>query len=133
MAPPPPGFHKLEEIKRYREDYENGKFGEHRVPAVDETFVWFRDHETIDKRAIQVPMEKVHTHAHAHAHARLTFCAPACQGDMVIWSGRLPHSAMPNMSAEWRIQCYIRMLPTAKHESTPWPASSAQHISLGSV
>ncbi|ELR13480.1 PhytanoylCoA dioxygenase (PhyH) superfamily protein [Acanthamoeba castellanii str. Neff] len=91
-----PGFHKLEDIKRYREDYENGKFGEHRVPAEDETFVWFRDQEAIDKRAIQVPMEK---------------------GDMVIWSARLPHSAMPNMSAEWRIQCYIRMIPTAKHET----------------
>jgi hypothetical protein len=53
------GFHKLEEIKRYREDFESGKFGEHRMPPLDETFVWFKDQETIDKRAIQVPMEKV--------------------------------------------------------------------------
>lgn len=53
------GFHRHDEIRRYREEFESGKFGEHKVPSFDQTFVWFQDKEAIAKRIVQVPMEEV--------------------------------------------------------------------------
>jgi hypothetical protein len=89
-----PGFHKLAEIRRYRERYQAGEFGERPVPGPDDHFVYFQDRELANARLKQIPMEK---------------------GDFIIWSNRLPHTAMANQTDQWRIHCYIRYLPAALH------------------
>jgi hypothetical protein len=83
-----PGFHKLEKIRKYREDCEQGKFGPLDAPA--QYFNWFHDERLIDTQAKRVPMK---------------------QGDFVIWSSRLPHSALANTSDKWRVHAYVRHLP----------------------
>lgn len=86
-----PGYHKLDKIKEYRKNYENGKYhqGVNQVPPPkNETFLFYMDLEAT-KKAIQVPMKK---------------------GDIVVWNSRLPHGNGKNFSDKWRIQCYVRFV-----------------------
>lgn len=83
-----PGFHKLEKIRQYRQACEQGKLGELDPPVP--FFNWFHDEELINSQAKRVPMK---------------------QGDFVVWSSRLPHSALANTSDQWRVHAYLRFLP----------------------
>jgi hypothetical protein len=87
-----PGFHKLADIRAYRQKCEQGAFGHLDEP--DPSFGEFYDEKLIRERAVQVPME---------------------QGDYVVWSSRLPHSALANRSNKWRVHCYLRCLSALSH------------------
>jgi hypothetical protein len=50
------GFHKLENIRKYREDCEQGKFGPLDAPL--QYFNWFFDEHLIDTQAKRVPMKQ---------------------------------------------------------------------------
>jgi len=97
-----PGFHKLNKIREYRKRYERGDF-HNGVPQTppdvtdpSTNFVWFSDKELIKNEVVEIPME---------------------QGDVMIWSNRIPHANAVSHSNKWRIQCYVRFIPANdKHE-----------------
>ncbi len=88
-----PGFHKLKKIKEYRHKYERGLFHESKLPQRPPiaSFVFFHDQNIIRNEVVEVPLNA---------------------GDFVIWSSRLPHSNCINESDRWRLQSYIRMVPS---------------------
>jgi hypothetical protein len=51
------GFHKLDKIRAYRKDCEEGKLGELDAPVP--FFNWFHDEELINTHAKRVPMKQV--------------------------------------------------------------------------
>ena len=88
-----PGFHKLSRIRKYREEYENGKFhpkSRTKIQPPTSKFVFFDDMESIDRDVKEISMNA---------------------GDYIIWNSRLPHSNCPNKSDKWRLFCYIRYVP----------------------
>ncbi len=53
------GFHKLEKIRRYREQCEAGDYGELNPPK--SSFNWFYDEQLIEQRCVPVPLQQVTT------------------------------------------------------------------------
>lgn len=86
-----PKFHKLDNIRKYRKDCLEGKYGllNREPPPESCLFNWFLDNDLIKKECIEIPMKK---------------------GDYVIWNSRLPHSNSVNMSNSWRIHCFIQFV-----------------------
>eukprot|EP00761_Pharyngomonas_kirbyi_P001686 gb/GECH01001690.1/.p1 GENE.gb/GECH01001690.1/~~gb/GECH01001690.1/.p1 ORF type:complete len:385 (+),score=97.13 gb/GECH01001690.1/:1-1155(+) len=83
-----PGFHHREEITRYMNDAENGRYGKRGVPKPHQSFVPFRDEISTQQRAIEVPMEK---------------------GDFVVWNNLLPHAGGVNqLTDHWRLHTFVR-------------------------
>jgi hypothetical protein len=93
-----PGYHKLDKIRKYRENYERGMYHEQvdgkrqtqTPPAREDIFLHYLDEEAIERDLIEVPMKK---------------------GDFLIWSTRLPHGNSLNTSNRWRLQCFINFIP----------------------
>lgn len=82
------GFHKLERIRAYREQFEIGEYhGFGPQPPPSGSFVYFLDQDAIKNEVVEVQME---------------------MGDFVIWNSRLPHANALNKSPNWRLQCYVR-------------------------
>eukprot|EP00029_Vermamoeba_vermiformis_P011231 TRINITY_DN6115_c0_g1_i1.p1 TRINITY_DN6115_c0_g1~~TRINITY_DN6115_c0_g1_i1.p1 ORF type:complete len:159 (-),score=25.82 TRINITY_DN6115_c0_g1_i1:7-483(-) len=90
-----PGYHKLDKIRKYRENYENGVYNEDNPgekqtpPPKEEIYLHYMDKEAIKRDLIDVPMKK---------------------GDFLIWSTRLPHGNSLNTTNQWRLQCFINFM-----------------------
>ena len=85
-----PGFHKLATIDKFRNDFESGKYnkGHPQIPPNQtRQFNFFPDE---DAELVEVPLR---------------------QGDVVVWSSRLPHCNRLNEGRGWRKHCYIRYIP----------------------
>lgn len=96
-----PGFHKLQKIQQYRNQYEQGIFhmknhlGIGPQPPPVGSFNFFLDRDMIKQETKEIPLEK---------------------GDFIIWNSRLPHSNTPNWSTNWRIHCYVRYMSAKKYD-----------------
>jgi len=86
-----PGFHKRENIDRYKRDWEQGKFGNSTViPKADKFFIPFDDQEFTNAHKKEIPLKK---------------------GEFVIWNGNLPHNGGNNtLPNQWRLQTFVRFL-----------------------
>jgi len=86
-----PKFHKLENIRKYRKECLEGKYGllNREPPPEEYLFNWFLDPDLIKSNCIEIPMKK---------------------GDYIIWNSRIPHSNAVNKSNCWRMHCFVQFI-----------------------